>query len=282
MDIASLGHKYTGRYNDLENQVWYDKDTGEIIEIYDPPTGRTDAIAMQHDIHYSVCGDNKKCKHEADQKMVKSLDAVPKKERQWRHWLARNVINTKQKIRLGVSKKRKKLPSWHLDPLPTAAVVACYCVLLVEMQQFSKWNGGYRYVLMVLDLFSKYGWIVPLKDKKGETVTQAFYSRPSSMRAVNHNIYGLIKGRNIITNTKELLKNYNITLHSTENEEKSSICERWNHTIKTKMWKQFTQHLSTLPKILKQYNNTRHSSIKMTLVEASTKKNESIVYFNLW
>ena len=42
------------------------------------------------------------------------------------------------------------------------------------MQQFSKWNKGYRYLVMVLDLFSKYGWIVPLKDKKGETVTEAF------------------------------------------------------------------------------------------------------------
>ena len=38
---------------------------------------------MQHDIDYSICGDNKKCKREADRKMVKSLDAIPKKERQW-------------------------------------------------------------------------------------------------------------------------------------------------------------------------------------------------------
>jgi len=45
---------------------------------------------------------------------------------------------------------------------------------LVEMQQFSKRNKGYRYFLMVLDMFSKYDWIVPLKDKKGETVTEAF------------------------------------------------------------------------------------------------------------
>ena len=53
------------------------------------------------------------------------------------------------------------------------------------------------------------------------------------------------------------------------------------------MWKQFTVqgntvYLDTLPKILKQYNNTKHSSIKMTPVEASKKKNESTVYFNLY
>ena len=49
-----------------------------------------------------------------------------------------------------------------------------WCSDLIEMQQFKKWNKGYGYLLMLLDLFSKYGWIVPLKDKKGETVTEAF------------------------------------------------------------------------------------------------------------
>ena len=97
-------HKYTVPYNDLENQVWYDKDSGEIIKIYDPPTGRTDAIAIQHDVDYSVCGDNKKCKHEADRKMVKALDNLTYNKRQWGHWPARNIINTKKKIGLGVSK----------------------------------------------------------------------------------------------------------------------------------------------------------------------------------
>ena len=53
------------------------------------------------------------------------------------------------------------------------------------------------------------------------------------------------------------------------------------------MWKQFTvqgntQYLDILPKILEQYNNTKHSSIKMTPVEASKKKNESAVYYNLY
>ena len=97
------GHKYTGPYNDLENQVRYNPETGEILEIYDQPTGPTDAVAMQQDIDYSVCDDNRKCKNKADRKMVKSLDAVPYNERQWGHWLARNLINTKQKLGLGLN-----------------------------------------------------------------------------------------------------------------------------------------------------------------------------------
>ena len=63
---------------------------------------------MQHDVDYSVCGDDKKCKHVADGKLVKSLDAVPWNERQWGHWLARNTINTKQRVGLGTKKVKKK------------------------------------------------------------------------------------------------------------------------------------------------------------------------------
>ena len=96
------GHKYTGPYNDLENQVRHDIQ-GNILEIHDMPTGRTDAIAMQHDVDYSICEDDKECKHRADKKMVRALDAVPWKERQWGHWLARNTINTKRKLGLGTT-----------------------------------------------------------------------------------------------------------------------------------------------------------------------------------
>ena len=100
------GHKYTGPYNDLENQVRYDPKTGEILEIYDQPTGPTDAVAMQHDVDYSVCGDDRKCKNKADRKMVAALDSIPYNERQWGHAVARNAINTKQKLGLGVRQKK--------------------------------------------------------------------------------------------------------------------------------------------------------------------------------
>ena len=97
------GHRYTGSYNCLENQERHTPETGEILEIYDPPTGKTDAVAMQHDVDYLVCGDNRKCKHKADRKKVKSLVAIPYNERQWGHWLARKLINIKQNLGLGLN-----------------------------------------------------------------------------------------------------------------------------------------------------------------------------------
>ena len=108
------GHNYTGPYNPLEDQLRYDPTTGEILEFYVNPTGKTDAIAAQHDVDYSVCGndrnpgDIRRCKNKADRKMVKSLDAIPWKEKQWGHALARNVIDVKQKLGLGFTPKNGK------------------------------------------------------------------------------------------------------------------------------------------------------------------------------
>ena len=106
------GHRYTGPGNPLDEQLKYDTNTGQILEIYQQPTGRTDAVSMQHDVNYSVCGnkpksDQVKCKNEADRKMVKALDSIPWKERQWGHTVARNVIATKAKLGLGVKRKTK-------------------------------------------------------------------------------------------------------------------------------------------------------------------------------
>ena len=107
------GHKYTGPGNPLEKQLKWDPKTGKILEIYEQPTGKTDAVSMQHDVDYSVCAnkpskDQVKCNNEADRKMVKLLDAIPWKERQWGHAVARNAISSKAKLGLGVKKKEKK------------------------------------------------------------------------------------------------------------------------------------------------------------------------------
>ena len=139
---------------------------------------------------------------------------------------------------------------------------------------------------MVIDVFSKYGWIRPLKDKKGETVTEAFKSIFKEGRKPQY--LWTDEGKEFYNkHLKELLDKHNITLYSTENEEKSSVVERWNRTMKNKMWKMFTANNNTvyydkLDGLVNEYNNTKHSSMKMTPAEASNKKNQAAVYFNLY
>ena len=151
---------------------------------------------------------------------------------------------------------------------------------LVDMQAFSKFNRGIKYFLAVIDVFSKYGWLIPLKDKTGKSVALALKTilkerQPEKM--------WVDKGKEFYNkDVKELVK-----LYSTENEEKSSVVERWIRMMKERMWKYFTdnntnRYVDVLPDHVKGYNDTRHSSIKMTPVEASKKKNELTVWRTLY
>ena len=66
---------------------------------------------------------------------------------------------------------------------------------LVEMQELCKENKGYRYMLNVIDVFSKYAWSIPLKDKKGTTVLDAF-QKLLKYQTEFQNIFGLMKEKN--------------------------------------------------------------------------------------
>ena len=101
-------------------------------------------------------------------------------------------------------------------------------------------QNGYKYILTVIDIWSKYGWAIPLKTKAGETVKKAFESIINdSNRAPRYlwTDHGLEFYNKIFEN---YLKINNITLYSTENEGKAVVIERCNQTLKNKMEKQFT------------------------------------------
>ena len=148
------------------------------------------------------------------------------------------------------------------------------------MQVFAKFNHGVKYLLAVIDIFSKYGWLIPLKNKTGKSVASAlkniFKERKPEKMWVD-------KGKEFYNkDIKDLIESY-----STENEEKSSVVERWIRTMKEKMWKYFSAkstnvYMNVLSDLVKEYNNTRHSSIKMTPVKASKKENELTVWRNLY
>ena len=148
---------------------------------------------------------------------------------------------------------------------------------LVEMQKFSKWNKVIKYLLMIIDVFSKYGWIAPLKDKKTESVSKAFNEIFKKSKRKPAMVW-TDKGSELISkHFKEFLKKEKIKLYHTKNEEKSSVVERLNRTMKNRMWKMFTANNNTvywdkIDKLADNYNNTKHSSVKMTPNEASKKR----------
>lgn len=156
---------------------------------------------------------------------------------------------------------------------------------LIDMQAFSKFNNGVKYLLAVIDIFSKYGWLEPLKTKTGKEVTIAF------RKILKDRKPGKIwvdKGKEFYNrDLKGLLDKHNISLYSTENEEKSTVVERWNRTMKEKMFKYFSanstrKYIDILDELVTQYHNTKHSSTKLTPIQASMKANENKVWRSLY
>jgi len=122
-------------------------------------------------------------------------------------------------------------------------------------------------------VFSKYGWMLPLKDKTGKSVADAFKEIFKKSKRKPEKLW-TDKGREFYN---KHVKELGVELYSTENEEKSSVAERWNCTMKEKMFKYFmvnntNKYIDVLDDFVERYKNTRHSSMKMTPVEASQER----------
>uniref|UniRef100_A0A1I7WGL7 Integrase catalytic domain-containing protein n=1 Tax=Heterorhabditis bacteriophora TaxID=37862 RepID=A0A1I7WGL7_HETBA len=158
---------------------------------------------------------------------------------------------------------------------------------LVEMIPYSDENKDYKYLLTIIDCFSKFAWVVPLKSKSGKETADALDSifskskrKPKKMQTDNGKEY-------YNSNLKSLFKKLKINHFSTYSDKKASIVERFNRTLKEKMWKMFTHQgnhkwTDILDDLVQGYNNHYHTSIKMTPTQASKIENESIVYNNLF
>jgi transposase InsO family protein len=156
---------------------------------------------------------------------------------------------------------------------------------LVDMQEFSKSNQGYRYLLVVIDVFSKYAWVAVLKSKTGPVVRDALeviFSQGRVPRKLQTD-----KGTEFYNaHVKKLLVDRRVHLFSTANETKASVVERLNRTLKTDMWHYFTanntrQYLNIVQDLISSYNKRYHRSIKMAPASV-TKDNSPQVMRNLY
>lgn len=137
---------------------------------------------------------------------------------------------------------------------------------LIELIDYSKTNRGYKYILVVIDCFSKYLWTRPLKNKTGNEVSKAFQSILRSGKRVPNNLQ-TDGGREYYNdNFKKLLSDYNINHYSTYSVTKASMAERVIRTIKQKLFKLFSLYgkyiwYNILSKVTDDYNNAKHRTI---------------------
>ena len=110
---------------------------------------------------------------------------------------------------------------------------------LADMQSLSKYNKGIKYLLCAIDLFSKYTLVVPLKDKRGISIVNAFQKIISKGRKPNK-IWVDQGGEFYNKLFKRFLKINNIEMYSTYNEGKYVVAERFIRTLKNKILKHMT------------------------------------------
>jgi hypothetical protein len=157
---------------------------------------------------------------------------------------------------------------------------------LASMESLVKYNQGFKFILCAIDVFSKFAWCVPLKNKSAETVLNALTDIIKKNERSPQKIW-VDRGSEFYN--KEFLKwakADDITVYSTYGESKSVVVERFIRTLKEMITKYFTKTNSRdwvkiLPKVVQIYNNRVHRTIGMTPTQASNPKNEGFVFMNL-
>ena len=146
---------------------------------------------------------------------------------------------------------------------------------LSDMQLMSKYSKGIRFLLCFIDLFRKYVWVVPLKDKRGISIVNSFQNILDNSKRKSNKIW-VDQGSEFYNNTIEKwLKENGIERYSTYNEGKSVVVERFIRILKNKIYKHMTAmskkiYFDVLDYIVDKYNNTYHQTIEMKPIDVKS------------
>jgi hypothetical protein len=146
---------------------------------------------------------------------------------------------------------------------------------LAEFGHYSKENKGHKFILIVIDCFSKFLWTVPLKDKSGETVSRGMEKVFSSGR-IPKNLQTDHGKEFYNKHFDKLMKKHGVNHYSTYSTVKASMAERVIRTLKGKVYKHFSiigkyNWYNALPNITKTYNETKHRIIGMKPCDVTIK-----------
>ena len=145
---------------------------------------------------------------------------------------------------------------------------------LADMSRVKQFNKPYTFILTCIDIFSKYAWAIPCANKSAKSITDAFkiiLRDGRSPKKIQTDKGTEFKNRQF----QKLLKEYNIHFYTShDDEKKAAVVERFNRTLKGKIYKHFTsqnakRYIKALKPIVKGYNNSVHRTIGMTPFQAS-------------
>ena len=202
------------------------------------------------------------------------------------HKKTKNTINKALQTLDAYTKHKPVIRKFQRNKVIVGGMNEQWQIDLMDMQKLAKYNKGFKYILTVIDVFSKYAWAIPIKTKSNENVTSALKiildkgQKPKKIQSD--------KGKEFLGHIfQNFLKAKNITFFTSENDEiKASIVERLNRTLKEKLWRYFTfngtyKYIDILQAMVHSYNNTIHSTLKMTPTQI-TAKNQEEVFYNIY
>lgn len=147
-----------------------------------------------------------------------------------------------------------------------------YEIDLIHLLNISQFNYGYKYILVVIDCFTKYVWAAPLQNKRSQTTTTAFRKILEQSGQIPK-IVNCDRGgefNSAVFNAYLKTKGIQLNFPYIQSKQKASFVERVIRTIKTKIYKYFTskgpkfrKYIDVLPAIIKSYNESVHSTTKM-------------------
>ena len=187
---------------------------------------------------------------------------------EWKKQLTKELLKPKRK-----RFRRRKVFAGSVDSIWTAD--------LLDIHQYARQNKGFKFILVVLDVFSRYAWTRPLKNKTGKEVANAL---DDIFRQDGRKPRKLWTDRGTEfynTAVAHVLKD--IELYSTHNEPKAAIAERFIRTLREKIESNYVLTQSTvwydiLPELTREYNTSKHRIIRMTPEEASLPENYNKVF----
>ena len=156
---------------------------------------------------------------------------------------------------------------------------------LAQLDRLHRANDGYNYLLCVIDIFSRYAWVKPLKTKEGNEVVRAFNRIISQGRKPER--LRTDAGREFTSGTfQNYCKRKKIRHFTTHNETQANYAERFIKTLKTKIFRYLNhtnkeRYIDVLPDIVEAYNNTFHSGIQSEPINV-TKENENKLWWQMY
>ena len=193
----------------------------------------------------------------------------------WKKQLVKELLKPKKHRFM-----RRKIFSPSVDDLWTAD--------LADVHKYSRQNRGYNFILVVLDVFSRYAWARPLKNKTGVQCADAFDDILTKSGRTPKRLW-VDRGTEFhnVDVRRQFLDANGIQIYTTYNEPKAAIAERFIRTLRSKIESNYiltqqTVWFSILPQLVHEYNNTRHRTIKMTPEQACKPENFDRVYHTLY